>query len=153
VPDGTLVSINVSNGGVPKRAVENCRIATHGLEGDRQRDLRHHGGPDRAVCLYSWERIAALQAEGHPIACGTIGENLTIAGLDWTLLSPGRRLVVGEVELELTSYASPCGNVAPSFLRGDLKRVSHKRHPGWSRLYAKVLREGVVRTNDPVVLG
>ena len=52
-----------------------------GLEGDRQRDLRFHGGPLRAVSLYSLELIEALQAEGHPIAPGAMGENLTMAGV------------------------------------------------------------------------
>ena len=149
---GTLVSINVSNGGVPKLPVQECAITTSGLKGDRQRDLRHHGGEQRAVSLFSRELIDALQAEGHPIAPGTIGENLTLSGLDWALVVPGRRLTVGEVELELTSYASPCRNIAPSFIGGDMNRVSQKLHPGWSRLYARVLREGVVRTGDPAEL-
>jgi MOSC domain-containing protein YiiM len=54
---GRLVSINLSNGGVPKRPVPECRVTESGLEGDRQRDLHFHGGPNRAVCLYPLERI------------------------------------------------------------------------------------------------
>ena len=73
---GRLVSINVSNGGVPKRRVEQCRITKLGLEGDRQTDLHHHGGPDRAVTLFSLDKLALLRAEGHPIAVGSTGENL-----------------------------------------------------------------------------
>jgi MOSC domain-containing protein YiiM len=149
---GTLVSINLSNGGVPKLPVEECAITTSGLNGDRQRDLRHHGGEQRAVSLFSSELIDALQAEGHPIAHGTIGENLTLSGLDWALVVPGRRLLIGDVELQLTSYASPCRNIASAFIGGDMNRVSQKLHPGCSRLYAKVLREGVVRTGDTAEL-
>src|SRR6185369_3859148 len=94
-------SINVSDGGVPKLPRELCVVRTGGLEGDRQRDLENHGGPDRAVSIYSLELIEALRAEGHPIAPGTIGENLTLAGLTWTDLKPGARLEIGEVLLEL----------------------------------------------------
>ena len=146
---GILHSINVSNGGVPKLARPAARVSAKGVEGDRQRDLEHHGGPLAAVCLYSLELIGALQAEGHPIAPGTIGENLTLSGLDWDALVPGVKLLVGEVELELTRYTAPCTNIAGSFKDREFKRVSQKVHPGWSRLYARVLKEGRVRQGDP----
>lgn len=147
---GRVASINVSEGGVPKRPVERRRIGTGGLEGDRQRDRRHHGGPDRAVTLFSLERIEALQGEGHPISPGTIGENLTIAGVDWSSLTPGARLDVGEVRLEVTSFASPCEKIAASFRCGEFTRVAEKLHPGWSRLCARVVRDGTVQVGDPV---
>lgn len=147
---GSLVSINVSNGGVPKLPVEECRVTKLGLEGDRQRDLRYHGGPERAVTLFSLEQIQALQAEGHPIANGTIGETLTVSGVDWALFVPGARVTIGPVVLALTKYAPPCQNISGSFAGGDFTRVSQKLHPGWSRLYARVLEEGVVRTGDAV---
>ena len=92
-----LHSINISNGGVPKRPQLACHVGFDGLEGDRQRDLRYHGGPDRAVCLYSLELIEALRAEGHDIEPGAIGENLTVKGVDWTLMKPGATLAVGPV--------------------------------------------------------
>jgi MOSC domain-containing protein YiiM len=146
----TLHSINVSNGGVPKLSRAQARVSARGVEGDRQRDLEHHGGPLAAVCLYSLELIRALQAEGHPIAPGTIGENLTLAGVPWQSMVPGARVEVGEVSLELTSYTSPCTNIAGSFRDRGFKRVSQKVNPGWSRLYARVLREGTVRAGDAV---
>jgi MOSC domain-containing protein YiiM len=146
---GVLHSINVSNGGVPKLARASASISVKGVEGDRQRDLRYHGGPQRAVSLFSLELIRALQAEGHPIGVGTIGENFTLAGVPWELMVPGTILDFAEVQLELTSYAEPCGNIAGSFSDRRFKRVSHKLHPGWSRLYARVLKESTVRQGDP----
>ena len=145
-----LHSINVSNGGVPKLPRERCAVRARGLEGDRQRDLRYHGGPTRAVCLYSLELIRALQAEGHPIAAGAIGENFTVAGIPWDAMVPGATLEVGDVLVELTAYAGPCSNLVPYFLDGKFIRVSQKAHPGWSRLYARVLREGTVQLGDAV---
>ena len=149
---GVLHSINLSNGGVPKLAREAGDVRFTGLAGDRQRDLRYHGGPLRAVSLYSLELIHALQAEGHPIEVGSIGENLTLAGIDWDRMVPSARVEVAEVLLELTAYAAPCANLLPSFRDGEFKRVSQKLHPGWSRLYARVLREGTVRTGTAVRL-
>ncbi|HEX8324277.1 MAG TPA: MOSC domain-containing protein [Tepidisphaeraceae bacterium] len=151
---GTVDSINVSpTGGVPKRAVLFTRIGTGGVEGDKQNNLKYHGGPMRAVCLYSMERIAALRDEGHPITPGSIGENVTVSGLDWNTIVPGVRLTLGDtIELEITEYTVPCANIRHSFVRGDSLRVGQKRNPGWSRVYAKVLREGTVRVGDTVTL-
>jgi MOSC domain-containing protein YiiM len=146
-----IVQISVSPGGVPKRAVESARVTPLGLEGDGHRDLEHHGGPERAVCLFAIERIRSLQAEGHPIAPGTIGENVTLEGLDWTAVGPGTRLVLGDaVVVEITRFTSPCRNIAPSFRDGDYGRVSQKRHPGDSRVYARVVSEGLIRRGDQV---
>jgi len=149
---GTLHSINVSNGGVPKLARHAAAVRVGGVEGDRQRDLRYHGGPLRAVSLYSLELIQALQREGHPLDVGCIGENFTLAAVAWARMVPGAALEGGELQLELTDYAGPCGNLRPYFIGGDFMRVSQKAHPGWSRLYARVLREGSVQIGDAVRL-
>lgn len=140
-------------GGVPKLPVVAALLTTHGVAGDRQLDLEHHGGPERAVCLFASERIAALAAEGHPIAPGSTGENLTIAGLDWQALQAGDRLLLADdVLIEVTGPAPPCRTIAGSFVDGKFGRISHKSHPGWSRLYARVLVEGLVREGAPVRL-
>jgi MOSC domain-containing protein YiiM len=149
----TLNSINVSNGGVPKIPRAKAAVRVSGVEGDRQRDLRYHGGPERAVSLYSLELIRALQGEGHPVDVGRIGENFTLAGVPWELMRPGAKLEVGDVQLQLTAYAAPCNNLLPYFAGGKFVRVAQKVHPGWSRLYARVLREGTVQVGDPVRLG
>jgi MOSC domain-containing protein YiiM len=149
---GVVHLINVSKGGVPKLPRPSCYVSVNGLEGDRQRDLRHHGGPDRAVCLYSLDLIQALQAEGHAITPGSIGENLTVSGIDWTAMVPGAKVEIGPVVLELTDYAAPCSNIARSFERRQYVRVNQKVHAGWSRLYARVLAEGTVQVGDRVAL-
>ncbi|MBI4637151.1 MAG: MOSC domain-containing protein [Candidatus Rokubacteria bacterium] len=151
--EGYLVQISVSPGGVPKLSVESARVGELGVEGDTHRDTEHHGGPDRAVCLYAMERIRALQGEGHPIVPGALGENLTLEGVAWDRIVPGSRLRVGAtVVLEVTRYTSPCANITDAFGDGDYARVSQKRHAGWSRVYARVLAPGVIRRGDPVRL-
>jgi MOSC domain-containing protein YiiM len=52
--------------------------------------------------------------------------------------------------LQITRYTSPCFNIKGVFAEGEFSRVSQKRHPGWSRVYARVLRPGSVRPGDPV---
>jgi len=148
-----VVRINISPGGVPKLPVAFARVTANGLEGDGHRDLEHHGGPERALCLFSLEQIRALQVEGHTVTPGAIGENLTLEGLDWERVQPGAMLELGErVRIEITRYTSPCFNIKSRFLGGDFARVSQKLHPGWSRVYAKVLQPGTISQGDPVRL-
>jgi MOSC domain-containing protein YiiM len=149
----TLVSINLSDGGVPKKAVTGAQVAWQGLVGDAQSDMKHHGGPDRAVCLYSLECIRSLQAEGHPIDVGTAGENLTVQGIEWDRVVPGTLLRVGtEVLLEVASYTNPCKTIKASFIEGKFVRIAQKVYPGWSRVYARVIAEGQIRSGDPIEL-
>lgn len=146
-----VFQLNVSRGGVPKLPVPEAAVTPAGMEGDRQANRRFHGGPKRALCLYSLEEIRRLQAEGHPIAPGTAGENVTVSGLPWDALRPGVRLALGgEVVVEVTSYTAPCRTIAGSFADGGFKRISQKRHPGESRVYCRVLRAGRLRTGDEV---
>ena len=92
---GIIVSLNRSNGGVPKLPVDEAWASTNGMEGDRQRDRRYHGGPDRALSLYSVELIEHLRLEGHPIVPGAAGENVTISGIDWRDMAPGQHVAPG----------------------------------------------------------
>jgi len=150
---GTLASINISNGGVPKKPISGAQLSRSRVVDDAQNDQKHHGGPERAVCIYSLERIRALQDEGHPIDIGTVGENLTLAGIDWDLVVPGARLQVGtDVLLEVASFTNPCKTIKHSFIDGKFTRIADKLHPGWSRVYARVLAEGQIRSGDRVEL-
>ncbi|MBW4481153.1 MAG: MOSC domain-containing protein [Tildeniella torsiva UHER 1998/13D] len=146
---GRIVQINISDGGVPKLPVLAGEVTLAGLEGDRQRNLKFHSGPDRALCLWSLEVIERLQQEGHPIAPGSTGENLTLAGLDWATLIPGSQLQLGDqVRVEITDYAAPCRTLMRWFSDRRFSRIAQKHHPGSSRLYARVLRGGLVSTGD-----
>lgn len=148
-----IVQINVNpNGGVPKLPVASARLGFERVEGDLQRNLKYHGGPNRAVCLFSLEVIEQLRREGHPITPGSTGENLTVSGLDWPQIVPGVRLQIGAALIEITDYTRPCVKIAASFSPGQFMRPWQKTHPGQSRVYAKVLTEAVVRVGDSVSL-
>ena len=150
---GVLASINVSGGGVPKGRITGAQVSRSGLINDAQNDTIHHGGPERAVSVYSLERIRALQAEGHPIDVGTAGENVTVEGIDWDLVVPGARLRLGRaVILEVASFTTPCKTIRESFLDEQFVRISQKLHPGWSRVYTRVVSEGEIRSGDTVEL-
>jgi MOSC domain-containing protein YiiM len=138
-------------GGVPKRPVASIMVTPQGITGNAVAHPGLHGGPDRALCLYSEEHILALQKEGHPIRPGAVGENVTIAGLDWPAVVPGTVLQLGDtVRIAVTAYAVPCKTIAGAFARGDSSRIAEQKHPGWSRVYARVMIPGTVHTGDAV---
>ncbi|MGE5597350.1 MAG: MOSC domain-containing protein [Hyphomicrobiales bacterium] len=151
--EATIVQLSVSPGGVPKLAVPEAEVTELGLAGDGHNDRFNHGGPERALCLFSLERIEGMAAEGHPIAPGSTGENVTIRGLDWDTVVPGTRLRLGdEVVAEVTRYTTPCATNKAWFIDGNLNRMHQALHPGWSRVYARVLRTGRIRTGDRVTI-
>ncbi len=150
---GRLLQVNVSAGGVPKRPVDAARVTTLGVEGDRHADVTGHGGPNRAVSLLGIEAIRRVASEGHPIAPGTTGENLTIEGCDVSTLPIGTRLAIGdELVLELSAATTPCSTIRHSFTDERFGRLGIATHPGDSRMYARVVNEGTVRPGDPIAI-
>ncbi len=148
----SIAHLHLSRGGVPKSPVLEAEVTELGLAGDGHNFPDIHGGPERALCILALERIEALSAEGHPIAPGTTGENVTTTGLDWESVQPGSRYQLGsDVTIEITRFTTPCKTIAASFARRDFNRIHHATNPGWSRVYARVLTTGVIRPGDSIV--
>jgi MOSC domain-containing protein YiiM/GNAT superfamily N-acetyltransferase len=149
--DGRVLQVNVSPGGVPKLPVERAWVGELGLDGDRHHHDTVHGGPHRAVALLAIEAIERVQADGHPIEPGSVGENLTTIGIELATLAPGTRLAIGDqLVLEIASPANPCDVIRGSFLAGKSGRISILLHPSDSRMYARTIVEGEVRPGDAI---
>ncbi|MFM8265159.1 MAG: MOSC domain-containing protein [Acidimicrobiia bacterium] len=148
---GVVAGLFLSDGGVPKTAVDSSEIGWRGVLGDRQASRAHHGRPWQAVCLWSADIVADLAQAGHPIRPGSAGENVSIRGLDWSAAKPGARLTLGTAVLALSAYAIPCSKNARWFADGDYERMSHERSDR-SRLYARVEQPGRVSVGDTVRL-
>jgi MOSC domain-containing protein YiiM/GNAT superfamily N-acetyltransferase len=149
--DGRVLQVNISPGGVPKLPVERAWVGELGLDGDRHRHDTVHGGPHRAVALLGIEAIERVQADGHPIEPGSVGENLTTTGIELARLAPGTRLAIGErLVLEISAPANPCDVIAGSFRNGKSGRISILTHPADSRMYARTVIEGEVQPGDSI---
>src|SRR5262245_44265306 len=83
-------------------------VTASGLAGDAQRNRKYHGGPDRAVCLFSIELYDYLRDKGIDLAPGSVGENFTTADLDLQRLAKGDRLRVGHCTIQITDVRVPC---------------------------------------------
>jgi MOSC domain-containing protein YiiM len=150
---GRVFQLSVSRGGVPKSRVEEAVVTEAGMVGDAQADLRAHGGPERALCLFAVEQLALMQNEGHRVYAGATGENITVEGIDWERVVPGVLLHLGaEVVAEVTDYTSPCIKNARWFINGNFNRMNQALFPGSSRVYARVVEGGRIREGDPVRL-
>ncbi len=150
---GRVASINVSAGGVPKVPVAETWIGTLGLRDDAHTEPPpSHGGPDKAVSLYSVASIARVVADGHTAFPGAFGENLTLDGIEMGDLAPGTRLAIGREGpvIEVTEVAQPCQTIAHYFVDRHIARISGTTNPADARWYARVLREGTVREGDEV---
>ncbi len=143
---GMLVQLNISDGGMPKLPVAAAQVTRCGVAGDRQRNLKYHGGPDRAVCLFSHELYEWLREKGIDLAYGSVGENFTTRGIDLNSLDKGRRLRVGECMIEITAVRVPCSNLKK--FDPDLPELIVGRS-GW---VARVVEEAVVKPGDEVVV-
>jgi len=148
---GTVVQLSSSRGGVPKTAVGMVEVGFRGVVGDVQRVRVHHGRPWQALCLFADEVIDMFRAEGHPIRRGSVGENITVSGLDWAQVRPGVRLRVGTVLADVQAFATPCSTNRQFFVGGDFDRMNADRGPV-SRVYATVLQPGRISTGDDIVL-
>ncbi|MCU1369066.1 MAG: hypothetical protein JWO77_260 [Ilumatobacteraceae bacterium] len=149
--NGTVAGLFRSHGGVPKHPQPSLQIGLAGVDGDAQNDRGNHGRPWQAVCLWGTEVIDAFRADGHRLAPGLAGENITTTGIPWDRVVPGARLRTGDALLELSAYAVPCRKNAAWFTDGHFG-LMHHRHGFVSRVYATVVRPGTVSLGDPVIL-
>jgi MOSC domain-containing protein YiiM len=157
---GTIVQLNVSPGGLPKRAISGGFITSRGMEGDGHAHPNIHGGPRKAILLIAAEVIDQLTQRGYPLFYGAMGENLTTRGIDVRNLRVGDRLRAGGAVIEITQPRGPCTalDVYGATLKQDVydSRVKalDASSPRWgmSGLYASVVEAGPVEPGDIIAL-
>jgi MOSC domain-containing protein YiiM len=158
---GSILQINISLGGVPKRPLPEASVTVLGIEGDGHAHPEIHGGPDRAVLLITAEGVEELAALGFPLSYGSLGENLTTQGIgrrDWRV---GQHWRIGaDVVIEITKRRAPCQQLnvyGPGLQAAIYDELTHAGDPaspkwGLSGVYASVVTPGMVRPGDAIVL-
>jgi MOSC domain-containing protein YiiM len=121
------------------------------LDGDRQADLRVHGGPDMAIYAYPSEYYELWSRERPELELGpgTFGENLTTEGLPDEDVSIGDRFRFGTAELVVTQPRLPCFKLGIKMGRDEF--VTEFLERGLYGFYLAVIREGHVEAGDPIV--
>jgi len=160
-----LVSVNV---GLPREIIYKGKRVTTGiykepigrrimlrmlnLDGDRQADLKVHGGPSKAVYAYPSEHYGHWRAEfpGIDLPWGMFGENFTVEGLREDAVYIGDRFRMGSAQVVVTEPRLPCFKLAAKFGRDDvIKRFLGSGRTGF---YFAVVREGEVGAGDAIEL-
>lgn len=107
-PHGTVLAVQISPGGIPKKPVEEAVVGRMGIEGDG-RDHGKHWKEERAISIQDLELIEQIRDDGYDVAPGVMGENLTVKDLHVQTLLPGTKLhFSGGLVLELTGPRKPC---------------------------------------------
>ena len=158
-----LLSINVSKPkavsfrgdqietGIFKKPVAgSTRVSWLNLEGDRQADLKVHGGPDKAVYVYSWENVEHWRKllDRDDLVEGTFGENLTVDELLETKVHIGDELEIGTARFQVSQPRLPCFKLGIAIGRADFPKIFQQS--GRTGFYLRVLREGFIATGDPI---
>ncbi|MFM7704738.1 MAG: MOSC domain-containing protein [Rubrivivax sp.] len=145
---------------IGKRPVEG-RVAVHrlGLAGDEQAQTSLHGGPTKAVYAYPalhypfWQTVRAqarLSLWDEALPPGSLGENLTLGGLDETMLWVGDRLVLPGCVLAVTEPRLPCAKFGGAM--GFAQAVALMAQSGFCGAYLAVIEEGEVGAGDAFTL-
>ena len=154
---GTVLQVNVSRGGIPKRAIPLGELTPAGMSGDAWR-FPFHGGVRKAILLVTMEGIDELVSLGFPLFAGALGENLTTRGIDRRTLRLGQRLLVGNAVIELTTIRTPCatldvyGTGVQTAMYDARVQKGDPASPLWglSGFYASVVEPGIVHPGDAI---
>lgn len=161
----TLISINV---GLPREIVHHGQTVSTGifkepvagpvflrhlnLDGDRQADLRVHGGVDKAVYVYPFEHYAfwAQELRRQDLSYGQFGENFTITGLLEDKVFIGDIFQIGEAQVQVSQPRTPCFKIG--IRMGDDNFPARFAAANRTGFYVRVLKEGKVMAGDAIKL-
>ncbi|MCA0986721.1 MOSC domain-containing protein [Guptibacillus algicola] len=126
-------------------------VSTVQVEGDGQADRVHHGGPEKAICVYSYEHYPYWEEKlNRNLSPGAFGENFTVSGLDEHEARIGDVYRIGEILVQVSLPRKPCYKLASKFGVEDMaKQVTDN---GFSGYYLRVLKEGYVTTGEKIIV-
>lgn len=141
----------VSTGIFKKPAQGPLFLSRLNFEGDGQADTVHHGGADKAVCVYPHEHYAYWERElGVKLELGAFGENVTLNGLREDDVHIGDIFDLGEAVVQISQPRQPCFKLA---LRYGVPEMPLKvQETGYTGFYFRVLKEGKVECLDKLTL-
>ena len=139
-----VLSVNISDGGIPKLPIEVGEVIVDGLVGDAH-DHEKHSSPNQAICIIDQEDLDDLASEGYDLSPGATGENLTVQGLNADELNIGDRLrFSGGLELEITKMRKPC------FVLDAIDPKLKQTIKGRCGCYGKVITPAQIRAGETI---
>ncbi|GER66552.1 MOSC domain-containing protein [Weizmannia acidilactici] len=126
-------------------------LAKINFEGDEQADIVHHGGEDKAVCVYIADHFPVWEKKfNRTFEPGAFGENITLSGLTEADIHIGDVFQMGEAVVQVSQPREPCYKIAARY---ELDRFpADIIETGYTGFYMRVLKEGFVQKNDRFIL-
>ncbi|WP_375419427.1 MOSC domain-containing protein [uncultured Hymenobacter sp.] len=122
------------------------------LAGDGQADLKHHGGPNKAVYAYPTEHYPywAAHVPREKLVPGAFGENLTTEGLLESDVRLGDCFQIGSAVLMAVQPRVPCFKLGVRL--DDARMVKRFQQAGRSGIYFRVVEPGTLQAGDLLTL-
>ncbi|WP_228548287.1 MOSC domain-containing protein [Sporosarcina obsidiansis] len=134
-----------------KESSTEAYLSIDGFRGDGIADTKHHGGPDRGVCIYPAEHYPYLENEfSCTLPSSTFGENLTVSGMIEDDVCIGDIFHVGEAVIQVTQGRIPCSKINKRTGLPDLMKKIVET--GFTGYLCRVLEEGIVRDDSRITL-
>ncbi|HFR4144940.1 TPA: MOSC domain-containing protein [Bacillus cereus] len=155
-----LLSLNI---GLPKEVIYGGKVIHTGINkkqvkepvylsfvkfnGDGQADVVHHGGVDKAVCVYTGDHYPYWEKElNQDLVYGAFGENITVSGMREEDVCIGDTFELGEAIVQVTQPRQPCFKLAKKY--NIPKLPLYFQETGYTGFYFRVLKEGWVSSVD-----
>ncbi|MEB8676815.1 MOSC domain-containing protein [Bacillus cereus] len=155
-----LLSLNI---GLPKEVTYGGKVVHTGINkkqvkelvylsfvkfnGDGQADLVHHGGVDKAVCVYTGDHYPYWEKElNQDLVYGAFGENITVSGMSEEDVCIGDTFELGQAIVQVTQPRQPCFKLAKKY--NIPKLPLYFQETGYTGFYFRVLKEGWVSSVD-----
>jgi MOSC domain-containing protein YiiM len=133
-------------GGV-KAEVPSAMLRFAGFECDGVADSLHHGGTDRAACVYPAGHYAWWKStQGYELPFGSFSENLTVEGLHEKEICIGDVVRIGAALLQVTLPRDPCPTIDRILEIPSIHRIA--RESGNCGFHMRTLEEGLVKVED-----
>lgn len=137
--------------GISKQTVEEAFLTKDGFRGDGVADLRYHGGPDRAVCIYPYEHYLLWEKEfGTPLLPSTFGENLTVTNMLESGVCIGDVFSIGDAVIQVSQGRIPCSTITKRTNNSSL--LKRMVQTGFTGYLCRVLEEGIIRKDSEIAL-
>ena len=136
--------------GICKETIEEAFLTVDGFKNDDVADKRHHGGPDRAICMYPHEHYAQWNNEFECVLpSAAFGENITASGMTESEVCIGDVFTLGDAVIQVTQGRIPCSTIDQ---RLGFPVMKHMIQTGFTGYLCRVLKEGLVRSDDRIAL-
>lgn len=134
---------------IQKKQVQEVYVTKDGFEGDGVANTKHHGGPERAVCIYPYEHYDYWNAYfDTQLPQAAFGENLTVTNMLERDVCIGDIFQIGEAILQVTQGRVPCNTIDRKL--DKLPLLKEMVRTGYTGYFCRVLEEGTIRVDSSI---